>query len=181
MDSLVYKPSHSALEFINLKVLKGLFHLNVFLISDLMKKYFSNSKLTRLMEFPILFLGATPQNTPALYSLMNYSGLHQGTYYPIGGFHEIIVALSKLAIEKGVVINYNSVVENISVSNNKVDYITVNGDQFEFDGVVAAADYHHVEQKLIDKKSIEIITANIGKKEKWLLLVYYFMLVLTKG
>lgn len=153
MDSLVYKPSHSALEFINLKVLKGLFHLNVFSnFRSYVKKYFSNSKLTRLMEFPILFLGATPQNTPALYSLMNYSGLHQGTYYPIGGFHEIIVALSKLASEKGVVINYNSVVENISVSNNKVDNITVNGDQFEFDGVVAAADYHHVEQVLIDKK-----------------------------
>ena len=153
MDSLVYKPSHSALEFINLKVLKGLFHLNVFSnFRSYVKKYFSNSKLTRLMEFPILFLGATPQNTPALYSLMNYSGLHQGTYYPIGGFHEIIVALSKLASEKGVVINYNSVVENISVSDNKVDNITVNGDQFEFDGVVAAADYHHVEQVLIDKK-----------------------------
>ena len=132
------------------------------------------------MEFPILFLGATPQNTPALYSLMNYSGLHQGTYYPIGGFHEIIVALSKLATEKGVVINYNSVVENISVSNNKVDNITVNGDQFEFDGVVAAADYHHVEQVLIDKK-YRNYKSEYWEKEKWLLLVYYFMLVLTKN
>ncbi|MFL2578878.1 MAG: phytoene desaturase family protein [Parvicellaceae bacterium] len=153
MDSLVYKPSHSPLEFINLKVLKGLFHLNVFSnFRSYVKKYFSNSKLTRLMEFPILFLGATPQNTPALYSLMNYSGLHQGTYYPIGGFHEIIVALSKLAIEKGVVIKYNSTVDNISVLDNKVDHLTVNGERFEFDGVVAAADYHHVEQVLLEKK-----------------------------
>ena len=43
----------------------------------------------------------------------------------------------------------DAIIENISVSNNKVDNITVNGDQFEFDGVVAAADYHHVEQVLI--------------------------------
>ena len=153
MDSLVYKPSHSPLEFINFKVLKGLFHLNVFTnFRSYVKKYFSDSKLTRLMEFPILFLGATPQNTPALYSLMNYSGLHQGTYYPIGGFHEIIVALSKLAIEKGVKIKYNSTVDNITASNNKVDYLKVNGEKFEFDGVVAAADYHHVDQVLLDKK-----------------------------
>lgn len=153
MDSLVYKPSHSALEFINLKVIKGLFHLNVFSnFRSYVKKYFTNSKLTRLMEFPILFLGSTPQNTPALYSLMNYSALHQGTYYPMGGFHEIIVGLLKLAEEKGVVINYKANVEKITVSNNHVEQIIVNGKKLEFDGVVAAADYNHVDQVLLEKK-----------------------------
>ena len=91
MDSLVYKPSHSIFEFINLKVLIGVLYLDVFSnFRSYVKKYFSDSRLTRLMEFPVLFLGATPQNTPALYSLMNYSAFSQGTYYPMGGFHEII-------------------------------------------------------------------------------------------
>ena len=61
------------------------------------------------MEFPVLFLGATPQNTPALYSLMNYTGLYQGTYYPIGGFNEVIQGLVTLATEKGVKIKTNIV------------------------------------------------------------------------
>ena len=42
------------------------------------------------MEFPVLFLGAMPRDTPALYSLMNYAGLKLGTWYPIGGFGKVI-------------------------------------------------------------------------------------------
>ena len=153
MDSLVYKPSHSIFEFINLKVLIGVLHLNVFSnFRSYVKKYFSDSRLTRLMEFPVLFLGATPQNTPALYSLMNYSAFFQGTFYPMGGFHEIILGLSKLAKEKGVVINCNSNVDKINVVNRKANEIIVNGEKLLFDGVIAAADYNHVEQKLLDKQ-----------------------------
>ncbi len=153
MESLVYKPSHSIFEFINLKVLIGVLHLNVFSnFRSYVKKYFSDSRLTRLMEFPVLFLGATPQNTPALYSLMNYSAFFQGTFYPMGGFHEIILGLSKLAKEKGVVINCNSNVDKINVVNRKANEIIVNGEKLLFDGVIAAADYNHVEQKLLDKQ-----------------------------
>ena len=153
MDSLVYKPSHSIFEFINLKVLIGVLHLNVFSnFRSYVKKYFSDSRLTRLMEFPVLFLGATPQNTPALYSLMNYSAFFQGTFYPMGGFHEIILGLSKLAKEKGVVINCNSNVDKINVVNRKANEIIVNGEKLLFDGIIAAADYNHVEQKLLDKQ-----------------------------
>lgn len=153
MDSLVYKPSHSIFEFVNGKVLKGLFQLNVFTnFRSYVKKYFTHPKLTKLMEFPILFLGATPQNTPALYSLMNYSGLYQGTYYPMGGFHEIILGLKKLANEKGVKFKFSSNVEKINISSDKVNDITVNGNKINFDGVVAAADYNHVEQVMLDSK-----------------------------
>ena len=120
------KASHSIFEFVNGKVLKGLFQLNVFTnFRSYVKKYFTNPKLTRLMEFPILFLGATPQNTPALYSLMNYSGLYQGTYYPMGGFHEIILGLSKLAKEKGVKFKFSSIVEKINITSEKVNDIIV--------------------------------------------------------
>lgn len=152
MDSLVYKPSHSIFEFINLKVLIGVLYLDVFSnFRSYVKKYFSDSRLTRLMEFPVLFLGATPQNTPALYSLMNYSAFSQGTYYPMGGFHEIIIGLSKLAKEKGVIINCDSNVEKLNVVNGKVENVVVNGEKLLFDGVIASADYHHVEQKLLEK------------------------------
>ncbi|MDG1690478.1 MAG: phytoene desaturase family protein, partial [Flavobacteriales bacterium] len=152
MDSLVYKPSHSIFEFINLKVLIGVLYLDVFSnFRSYVKKYFSDSRLTRLMEFPVLFLGATQQNTPALYSLMNYSAFSQGTYYPMGGFHEIIIGLSKLAKEKGVIINCDSNVEKLNVVNGKVENVVVNGEKLLFDGVIASADYHHVEQKLLEK------------------------------
>lgn len=166
MDSLVYKPSHSIFEFINLKVLIGVLYLDVFSnFRSYVKKYFSDSRLTRLMEFPVLFLGATPQNTPALYSLMNYSAFSQGTYYPMGGFHEIIIGLSKLAKEKGVIINCDSNVEKINVVNGKVENIVVNGEKLLFDGVIASADYHHIEQKLLEKPFRNYTTEYWEKRE----------------
>tara|TARA_B100000768_G_scaffold148685_1_gene142717 strand:+ start:4270 stop:5745 length:1476 start_codon:yes stop_codon:yes gene_type:complete len=153
MDNFVHKPSHSIFEYINLKILIGVLHLDVFSnFRSYVRKFFSDSRLTRLMEFPVLFLGATPQNTPAMYSLMNYSAFKQGTFYPMGGFHEIILGLSKIAKEKRVVINCNSNVEKINVSNGKVEDIIVNGEKLLFDGVIASADYNHVEQKLLDKQ-----------------------------
>jgi phytoene desaturase len=166
MDSLVYKPSHSIFEFINLKVLIGVLYLDVFSnFRSYVKKYFSDSRLTRLMEFPVLFLGATPQNTPALYSLMNYSAFSQGTYYPMGGFHEIIIGLSKLAKEKGVIINCDSNVDRLNVVNGKVENIVVNGEKLLFDGVIASADYHHVEQKLLEKPYRNYSTEYWEKRE----------------
>ena len=166
MDSLVYKPSHSIFEFFNLKVLIGVLHLDVFSnFRSYVKKYFSDSRLTRLMEFPVLFLGATPQNTPALYSLMNYSAFSQGTYYPMGGFHEIIIGLSKLAKEKGVIINCDSNVDRLNIVNGNVENVVVNGEKLFFDGVIASADYHHVEQKLLDKPFRNYSTEYWDKRE----------------
>ena len=153
MNDFVYRPSHSPLEFINFKVLKGLLDLNVFSnFRSYVRKYFKNEKLVQLMEFPVLFLGATPENTPALYSLMNYSGLYQGTYYPMGGFNEIISALVSLAKEKGVEITCNSNVEKINIDGDLAKSITSNGVEYFFNGIVAGADYHHVEQSLLDKE-----------------------------
>ena len=153
MSEFVYKPSHSIFEFINFKVLKGIFSLSLFNnIRSYVKKYFRNSKLVKLMEFPVLFLGATPRNTPALYSIMNYSGLYQGTYYPMGGFNEVITAFVNLAKEKGVKLVCNAEVTKIHVSSSRARALTVNGEKYNFDGVVAGADYNHVEQVLLDEE-----------------------------
>ena len=153
VKNLVFKPSKSILEFLNFKVVKGAFHLDIFTVfSKYVRKYFKNPKLIKLMEFPILFLGALPSNTPAMYSLMNYSALKQGTYYPVGGFFKIIDSLVKIAQEKGVKFHYNAEIKKLHVVNNLVDYIEVNNEKIPVDIVVAGADYHHVEQKLLDEK-----------------------------
>ncbi|RZK36963.1 MAG: FAD-dependent oxidoreductase, partial [Pedobacter sp.] len=96
MDKLVYKPGLSLTEFIDIDLIKGMFKLQVFTsFSKHVKKYFKHPQLISLMEFPVLFLGATPEDTPALYSLMNYAGLKLGTWYPKGGFGEVIVGMQR--------------------------------------------------------------------------------------
>ncbi|MEJ7693737.1 phytoene desaturase family protein [Daejeonella sp.] len=150
MGKLVYKPGLSILEFADPDLIKGALRLQVFSsFSSHVRKYFSNPKLIALMEFPVLFLGAMPQDTPALYSLMNYAGLKLGTWYPKGGFAKVIEAIIDLAKSHGAKFHFNSAVERIIVEKDKVRSISVKSSEIVVDAVIASADYHHVEDKLI--------------------------------
>ncbi len=85
MNKLVHKPGQSITEFFDWQTISGVFKLQVFTsIKKHIAKYFSHPKLREMMEFPVLFLGALPQDTPALYSLMNYADMKGGTWYPQG-------------------------------------------------------------------------------------------------
>lgn len=153
IEELVYKPGLSLMEFADWNLMKGMVRLQVFSsFSKHVRKFFTNEKLIALMEFPVLFLGAMPSETPALYSLMNYAGLKQGTFYPMGGFGKVIDAMVNLAKEKGVIIHTNQSVEKIVVVENEVIGINVNGEFVSCDGVISSADYHHTESKLLDKQ-----------------------------
>ncbi|MEO9210827.1 MAG: oleate hydratase, partial [Ginsengibacter sp.] len=150
MANLSKMPGISLSEFLNPDLVKGVLRLQIFnSFSKHVKKYFSHPKLVALMEFPVLFLGAMPQDTPALYSLMNYAGLKLGTWYPIGGFGKVIDAMKSIAEKQGVIFHYNSPVSKIIIENNKAVGIVVNGESIKSDAVIASADYHHVESELL--------------------------------
>lgn len=150
MGNLVKMPGISLSEFANVDLIKGAIRLQIFSsFSKHVRKYFSHPKLIALMEFPVLFLGAMPQDTPALYSLMNYAGLKLGTWYPIGGFGKVIEAMKKVCENNQVVFHFNSPVEKINVTGDFLDGIVVNGREEYFDAVIASADYHHVENILL--------------------------------
>lgn len=151
MNKFVWKPSRSIVEFINLKLLYDVTRLDVFQsFAKHVRKFFSNPRLLEIVEFPVLFLGATPQNTPAMYSLMNYAEMALGTWYPMGGMHEIVKAMVSLAEEKGVKILLNQAVQKIDVVKNKAQRIITTEGVFETDVVVAGADYNHVETSLVE-------------------------------
>jgi phytoene desaturase len=104
------------------------------------------------MEFPILLLGALPQNTPALYSLMNYADIKLGTWYPMGGMHKIIEGMLQVAYAKGVNLKLNENVIEFGFENGRICKIITDHHEYEADVVVAGADYHHVESKLLPSK-----------------------------
>ncbi len=150
MRDLVHKPAKSLLEFADLRLLKGMLKMHVFQsITDYVKKYFSHPRLIQLLEFPVLFLGATPWKTPALYSLMNYADMALGTWYPMGGMHNIIYAMKSIAEEQGVVFKTNTNVEAIKSVGRNVKGVFTNNEYYEADIVVGGADYHHVDQHLL--------------------------------
>lgn len=152
INNFVWKPSRSVTEFLSLKLLYDVTRLDVFQsFASHARKFFKHPKLLQLIEFPILFLGATPQNTPAMYSLMNYAEMKMGTWYPMGGMHEIVKAMVNLAEEKGVRILLNQTVRQIDVpaGQTSAKRVVTDKDVFETDVVVAGADYNHVETKLV--------------------------------
>ncbi|TXK44458.1 phytoene desaturase [Pontibacter qinzhouensis] len=154
INNLVYKPSRSVSEFVSLKLLYDVVRMDVFQsFHKHIRRFFSHSKIIKLMEFPILFLGALPENTPALYSLMNYADISLGTWYPMGGMYRIVEGMVQLAEEKGVQFLYNQDVRGILVENGEATGVVTASGRFEADVVVASADYHHVEKQLLPKAS----------------------------
>ncbi len=151
IHKFVWKPSRSVSEFLSLKLLYDVARLDVFQsFASHARKFFSHPRLLQLIEFPILFLGATPQNTPAMYSLMNYAEMTMGTWYPMGGMHQIINGMVALAKEKGVKLLLNQTVEHIETTNRMVKRVHTNKGIFETDVVVGSADYNHIETALVN-------------------------------
>ncbi|WP_454045844.1 phytoene desaturase family protein [Chryseobacterium sp. Marseille-Q8038] len=149
MKDFVTKPCYNWLEFASLKIAGSAMKLN--LLSDFRKYvsgYFSDSKLRSLMEFPVIFLGASPQNIPALYSLMNYGGYVLGTKYPMGGFYQLVLAMKKVAEKQGVTFHFSREVQKINTEKGRVVSITIDGENYEFDAIIASSDYHHTETLL---------------------------------
>jgi phytoene desaturase len=150
IQKLVLKPGLSLTEFVEWDVITGIFKLDLF---SSMKKhvsaYFKDKRLKELMEFPVLFLGALPENTPALYSLMNYADIIGGTWFPKGGMYAVVEGMHKLATELGVEFFFDENVEEIQVENGSANKVITSGREFEADVVIASGDYHHIETELL--------------------------------
>ncbi len=153
MNNLVYKPGRSLTEFADFSLMKGLLKLQVFTSAKKhIEKYFRHPRLQQILSFPLLFLGALPENTPALYSLMNYADIKLGTWYPMGGMHQVVRAMYDLAIELGVNFQFENDVEKFYFRKDSITDVLTSRSSYEADVVVASADYHFVEQQLLPEK-----------------------------
>ncbi|MCG8697953.1 MAG: phytoene desaturase family protein, partial [Bacteroidales bacterium] len=150
LEGAMYKPGLTPFELISAKTVSraGQFTTS---ISSVVRKNIKNEHLAKLLEFPVIFLGAQPKKIPAFYCFMNYADMVLGTWYPKGGFYSIIKGMAKVAEELGVKINTNSTVEKINIENKLATGVIVNGESFKYDAVITGADYHHSEY-LIEEK-----------------------------
>lgn len=150
IQNLVYKPGLSLGEFFDWQVMKGVFRLDVFIsIRKHISRYFTDPRIRQMLEFPVLFLGALPENTPALYSLMNYADIMGGTWYPQGGMYEVVKAMHTLAVELGVKFHFGENVDEIEMAGSQARRVKTAGNTWEADVVIGGADYHFIENKLL--------------------------------
>jgi len=151
MEELVFKPSLSLLEFATSKVFKGLVSMNLFSsFGKFIRSYFKNEKIIALLEFPVLFLGAMPNETPALYSLMNYADIKLGTWYPEGGMFKFIEAFEQIAKENNVKFILNEEVVSFEKDEKSVSKVITTNNSYDTDIVISGADYQHTDKKLLN-------------------------------
>jgi len=150
INDLVYKPSRSLMEFADRRLLTGLLKMDVLTsMSKHIRKFFKNEKLIQLMEFPVLFLGSTPENTPALYSLMNYADIQLGTWYPKGGMFKVVEGMVTLAESLGVKFHYDEAVTSVNIADKNITHLVTSKGSHAVDIVVGGADYHHLDQHIL--------------------------------
>jgi phytoene desaturase len=149
INDLVYKPGESITELINFTTLSK---ANQFFtsISKTVRKNIKSARLQQILEFPVLFLGAKPSNTPSFYNFMNYADFGLGTWHPKGGMYEVVNGFVKLAEDLGVEILTNQNVEKIVVEGDRIKGVISNNKFIESYSVISGADYHHTET-LLDK------------------------------
>jgi phytoene desaturase len=150
MGEYVFNPSHSIKDYMSWRLIRKSFGIQLLgNMSSHVRRYLKNPRLVQLLEFPVLFLGAAPQQIPAMYSLMNYADLALGTWYPMGGMHEIVKAMVSLAEECGVEIRLDTEVRQIKVTDGKATKVCTSQGSFKADMVISGADYEHTDQHLL--------------------------------
>jgi phytoene desaturase len=153
INKLVHKPGRSFTEFMDGDIFKGVFRLDVFTsIQKHIAKYFKDPRLRQMMEFPVLFLGALPENTPALYSLMNYADIKGGTWYPKGGMYAVVEGMYKLALELGVKFHFNEEAKKIFIEDGIAKKLVTDKNIHDAEVIISGADYHFTEEKLLTEE-----------------------------
>ncbi|GAA3597347.1 phytoene desaturase family protein [Flavivirga amylovorans] len=147
IKDLVYNPGVSPLELVTFSTIKKFDQFFSNIKRDV-RKEFKSDKLIKILEFPVLFLGAKPSDTPSFYSFMNYADFGLGTFHPKKGMYEVILAMEKLAKELGVTIKTDAPIEKIVVENGEYKGLISNGKTYTSNIVVSGADYHHTETLL---------------------------------
>jgi phytoene desaturase len=148
VKELVYRPGVSPLELITPKTITKLNQL-FFDIRKQIQGKFKNPRLIKILEFPVLFLGAKPSNTPAMYNFMNWADFGLGTWHPKGGMFEVVKGMANLAKTLGVEFVTNAAIEKINVDENKqTKSLNINGKEIFSDIILSGADYHHTETLL---------------------------------
>jgi phytoene desaturase len=147
IKDLVYRPGVSPLELVTAETIKKLGQFTS-TISKEVRKRFKNRRLIQILEFPVLFLGAKPSDTPAFYSFMNEADFGLGTFHPRKGMFSVVEAMVNLCESLGVEMHTNAEVTEVLTTANKVSGVKVNGNIFETDILLSGADYHHTESLL---------------------------------
>lgn len=165
INHVLYKNIDTLSDFLSWELLKNGAKLGVFeSMEKHVSRYFTSEKLKQIIQYTLVFLGGSPYNTPALYSLMTHIDFNMGVFYPRGGMYEITRALTKIAKKFKVEILLNHPVTRLETEGEKVTAVWVGEKKFTADLIISNADYHFTDQ-IIDDPSKRYATEDSWQKK----------------
>lgn len=162
----VYKNYDHFRDFLTREFLLEGRKLSVFIsMHRYVKRFFKNPDVQKMLQHTLLFLGNSPYNAPALYSMLSHVDLGQGVFYPMGGIGKVIEAIVNIGKKHGVQFHTNALVENIETENGKACGIRLaNGEFVPADIVISNTDLFHANMQLLNAEEREHDAAYWEKK-----------------
>lgn len=150
MKEFIYKEYRHLWDFLSLRLITKGSKLHLFTSLDrYAQRYITDPKLRKILEYTMVFLGGTPFDTPALYSLMSHVDFNLGVWYPDGGFGALARGFERLAKDQGVAFEFNNEVKKITVKEGNVTGVQTAKGAMNANLVIANADYPYVETTLL--------------------------------
>ncbi len=153
MKDFIYQDYRHLTDFFKPKLIFEGTKLHMFdKLDSYASRYFKSEKIRKILEYTIVFLGGSPYDSPALYSLMSHVDFNLGVWFPQGGMGKLVEAFYTLAQEQDVSFVFNEPVEHITITNGKTTGVETSKDSYDADVVVVNADYAWADTQLYDKK-----------------------------
>ncbi|HTY13189.1 MAG TPA: phytoene desaturase family protein [Candidatus Omnitrophota bacterium] len=150
MKSFIYRAYRSFFDFFNWEIITKGPRLHIFEGLDrYVRRFFRSDRIRKILEYTVVFLGGSPDNTPALYSIMSHVDFNLGVWYPDQGMGSVVSALNKLGEEQGVKLLLSHNVLRIESENGQAKKVVTDKGVFAADIVLVNADYHHTETELL--------------------------------
>lgn len=151
VERFIHRNYNTIFDFLTPEIVKAGIQLSVFKKMDqFVRRYFSSDKVQKIMQYPLVFLGSSPYNTPALYSIMSHIDFSMGVYYPKDGIYAIVETLVRIAKKHGVTFHTNAPITRIVVEQGKATGVEVNGQTVMADYVISNADPEFTERALLE-------------------------------
>jgi phytoene desaturase len=151
LDKFVGRNFYNLLQYFSLTNLPLLFQLKALVRHyDNISRFFKDPRLKALFTFQNMYLGLSPFEAPATYSLLQYTELAGGVWYPMGGMYRVIQSLVKIAEKLGVQFRYNAPVKKLNLNGNRVTGVTLEDGEFlTADLFIGNADLPYIYKELL--------------------------------
>jgi phytoene desaturase len=128
--------------------------------------YFTDPRLKAAFTFQNMYLGLSPYDAPATFSLLQYTELADGVWFPMGGMYRVIESLVAIAEKLGVQFIYDAPAAEIEISDNRATGVKLmDGRRFTADIVVANADLPYVYRNLLPAAADQAEADKLDKKK----------------